>query len=70
MRHRDFDLNRMYKSISKNSADMQGQSSRNGYISNLLRVYNKGLNASKQFNKTTFNNTIVDEVAQDLENKF
>ena len=70
MRHRDFDLDRMYKAISKNSADMHGQSSRNGYIANLLRVYNKGLNASKQFNKTTFNNTRVDEVAEDLKNKF
>jgi len=63
MRHKDFSLERMYQAISKNSSELHGQASRNGYITNLLKVYNKGLSADKQFNKTVFNALTTDEVA-------
>jgi len=63
MRHKDFSLERMYQAISKNSSELHGQASRNGYITNLLKVYNKGLSADKQFNKTVFKASASDEVA-------
>lgn len=67
MRHKDFSLERMYQAISKNSSELHGQASRNGYIDNLLKVYNKGLSAGKQFNKTVFNASASDEVADDID---
>tara|TARA_R100001369_G_scaffold87739_1_gene123498 strand:+ start:73 stop:918 length:846 start_codon:yes stop_codon:yes gene_type:complete len=67
MRHKDFSLERMYQAISKNSSELHGQASRNGYIDNLLKVYNKGLSARKQFNKTVFNASASDEVADDID---
>tara|TARA_R110000803_G_scaffold147434_1_gene213000 strand:+ start:276 stop:1121 length:846 start_codon:yes stop_codon:yes gene_type:complete len=67
MRHKDFSLERMYQAISKNSSELHGQASRNGYIANLLKVYNKGISADKQFNKTVFNASASDEVADDID---
>ena len=63
MRHKDFCLKRMYQAVSKNSSELHGQASRNGYITNILKVYNKGLAADKQFNKTVFNASATDEIA-------
>ena len=65
MRHRDFDIKRFLKVLETKSNSLKGQASRDDYIDNIVKVYNKGYVRDKWFRVESYK-ADNDEVADDL----